>query len=250
MIRLGKTYGDLMVDVRSSNEKLAARARRVVRLATGVSDDEAERALAEADGSAKVAVVALLAGVDADDGARAARAGLGRTSRRRSSDEARRRSRARRRGARPGRRRGRRRRRSRPTASPARNGRGCIAVPGFVDLQVNGFGGVDFMGADADGYAPRRRGAARDRRHRVPADLHLRARGGPARGARQRAARPARPAPARRPPRGAVPLGQAPRRPPARGAARPRPGAARAPARRRAGAADDARARAARAPTS
>jgi len=66
MIRLGKTYGDLMVDVRSSNAKLAARARRVVRLATGVSDDEAERALAEADGSAKVAVVALLAGLDTE----------------------------------------------------------------------------------------------------------------------------------------------------------------------------------------
>jgi N-acetylmuramic acid 6-phosphate etherase len=65
MIRLGKTYGDLMVDVRSSNEKLAARARRVVRLAADVSEEEAERALAEADGSAKVAVVALLAGVDA-----------------------------------------------------------------------------------------------------------------------------------------------------------------------------------------
>jgi N-acetylmuramic acid 6-phosphate etherase len=65
MIRLGKTYGDLMVDVRSSNEKLAARARRVVRLAADVSEAEAERALAEADGSAKVAVVALLAGVDA-----------------------------------------------------------------------------------------------------------------------------------------------------------------------------------------
>jgi len=65
MIRLGKTYDGLMVDVRSSNEKLAARARRVVRLATGVSDGEAERALADADGSAKVAVVALLAGVDA-----------------------------------------------------------------------------------------------------------------------------------------------------------------------------------------
>ena len=40
-------------------------------------------------------------------------------------------------------------------ASP--NGRG-IAVPGFVDLQVNGFGGVDFLDADADGY--RRAGAA------------------------------------------------------------------------------------------
>jgi N-acetylmuramic acid 6-phosphate etherase len=65
MIRLGKTYGDLMVDVRPSNEKLAARARRVVRAATGVSDDEAEQALAVANGSAKVAIVALLADVDA-----------------------------------------------------------------------------------------------------------------------------------------------------------------------------------------
>ena len=50
----------------AANAKLAARARRVVRLATGVSDDEAERALAEADGSAKVAVVALLAGLDTE----------------------------------------------------------------------------------------------------------------------------------------------------------------------------------------
>jgi N-acetylmuramic acid 6-phosphate etherase len=66
MIRLGKTYGDLMVDVRTSNEKLEARARRIVRLATGVSDDEAEEALAAAGGSAKVAVVSLLADVDAD----------------------------------------------------------------------------------------------------------------------------------------------------------------------------------------
>ena len=65
MIRLGKTYGDLMVDVRTSNEKLAARARRIVREATGVSDEEAEAALAESGGSAKVAIVALLAGTDA-----------------------------------------------------------------------------------------------------------------------------------------------------------------------------------------
>jgi N-acetylmuramic acid 6-phosphate etherase len=65
MIRLGKTYGDLMVDVRTSNEKLAARARRIVRAATGVSEDEAEAALAEADGSAKVAIVALVGGTDA-----------------------------------------------------------------------------------------------------------------------------------------------------------------------------------------
>jgi N-acetylglucosamine-6-phosphate deacetylase len=39
----------------------------------------------------------------------------------------------------------------------SRRGRG-IAVPGFVDLQVNGFGGVDFLDADADGY--RRAGEA------------------------------------------------------------------------------------------
>jgi N-acetylmuramic acid 6-phosphate etherase len=64
MIRLGKTYGDLMVDVRASNEKLEARARRVVREATGVSDDEAREALEAADGSAKVAVVSLLAELD------------------------------------------------------------------------------------------------------------------------------------------------------------------------------------------
>jgi N-acetylmuramic acid 6-phosphate etherase len=66
MIRLGKTFGELMVDVRASNEKLEARARRVVALATGVSAEEAERALAAADGSAKVAIVSLLGGVDAD----------------------------------------------------------------------------------------------------------------------------------------------------------------------------------------
>jgi N-acetylmuramic acid 6-phosphate etherase len=76
MIRLGKTYGDLMIDVRASNAKLAARARRVVRMAAGVSEDEAETALAAAGGSAKVAVVALLREVDVDEArARLERAG-------------------------------------------------------------------------------------------------------------------------------------------------------------------------------
>jgi N-acetylglucosamine-6-phosphate deacetylase len=37
------------------------------------------------------------------------------------------------------------------------NGRG-VAVPGFVDLQVNGFAGVDLMGADIDGYRRLRAG--------------------------------------------------------------------------------------------
>jgi N-acetylmuramic acid 6-phosphate etherase len=66
MIRLGKTYGDLMVDVAATNEKLRARARRAVQLATGASDDEIDGALAAAHGSAKVAIVSLFAGIDAD----------------------------------------------------------------------------------------------------------------------------------------------------------------------------------------
>ena len=70
MIRLGKTYGDLMVDVATTNEKLSARARRAVRLATGADDEEVDRALVQADGSAKVAIVALLADVDSDEARR------------------------------------------------------------------------------------------------------------------------------------------------------------------------------------
>ena len=66
MIRLGKTYGDLMVDVHATNEKLRERVRRIVRQATGASEDEADRALEAADGSAKVAIVSLLAGLDAE----------------------------------------------------------------------------------------------------------------------------------------------------------------------------------------
>ena len=65
MIRIGRTFGNLMVDVQGTNEKLRARALRIVELATGVSEDEAGQALAEADGSAKVAIVALLGDVDA-----------------------------------------------------------------------------------------------------------------------------------------------------------------------------------------
>jgi N-acetylmuramic acid 6-phosphate etherase len=66
MVRLGKTYGDLMVDVAGTNEKQRARARRAVRLATGADEDGVDEALAAADGSAKVAIVSLLAGVDAN----------------------------------------------------------------------------------------------------------------------------------------------------------------------------------------
>jgi N-acetylmuramic acid 6-phosphate etherase len=66
MIRLGRTFGNLMVDVRATNEKLRARARRIVQLATGATAAEVERALSEADGNAKVAIVSLLTGLDSD----------------------------------------------------------------------------------------------------------------------------------------------------------------------------------------
>jgi N-acetylmuramic acid 6-phosphate etherase len=64
MIRLGKTYGNLMVDVRASNDKLRARSRRIVALATGANDADIERALTEAAGEVKTAILILLAEVD------------------------------------------------------------------------------------------------------------------------------------------------------------------------------------------
>jgi N-acetylmuramic acid 6-phosphate etherase len=65
MIRLGKVFDNLMVDVVAGNEKLRARARRIVQTVTGATTEEADEALAAADGSAKVAIVSLLAGLDA-----------------------------------------------------------------------------------------------------------------------------------------------------------------------------------------
>ena len=101
MIRLGKTYGNLMVDVAATNEKLRERVRAIVRVATGAEAGQADEALEAAGGSAKVAIVSLLAGVDA--AAARERLDVVRRQRARSRcDEARRRSCARRREARPG----------------------------------------------------------------------------------------------------------------------------------------------------
>ncbi|MEU2268786.1 N-acetylmuramic acid 6-phosphate etherase [Streptomyces olindensis] len=70
MIRLGKTYGNLMVDVRASNDKLRARSHRIVALATGADDQEIERALSATDGEVKNAILAILAAVDGPTAAR------------------------------------------------------------------------------------------------------------------------------------------------------------------------------------
>ncbi|MFY0405970.1 N-acetylmuramic acid 6-phosphate etherase [Solicola sp. PLA-1-18] len=65
MVRLGKTYGNLMVDLRASNDKLRARSWRIVREATGASDADVDAAMAASDGEVKVAIAVLTGGVDA-----------------------------------------------------------------------------------------------------------------------------------------------------------------------------------------
>jgi N-acetylmuramic acid 6-phosphate etherase len=67
MIRLGKTYGNLMVDVDATNDKLRARVRSIVRHATGEPTARVDQALAAAGGDAKVAIVSLLTGLGAEE---------------------------------------------------------------------------------------------------------------------------------------------------------------------------------------
>lgn len=67
MIRLGKTYGNLMVDVQPSNSKLRDRAIRIVAEATGLDRDAAETVLARAGNDVKTAIVMELLDVPADE---------------------------------------------------------------------------------------------------------------------------------------------------------------------------------------
>lgn len=64
MVRLGKTYGSLMVDVRATNVKLRERAIRIVRSITGADRETAESTLVSVDFTVKEAVVMLARGVD------------------------------------------------------------------------------------------------------------------------------------------------------------------------------------------
>jgi N-acetylmuramic acid 6-phosphate etherase len=58
MVRLGKTFGNLMVDVQATNQKLVARSQRIVALAAGIDAAAAASALARAGGEVKTAIVA------------------------------------------------------------------------------------------------------------------------------------------------------------------------------------------------
>lgn len=60
MVRMGKVYGNLMVDVQATNEKLVRRAQNLVCEATGVQREEAETILAKCNNNVKVAIVCIL----------------------------------------------------------------------------------------------------------------------------------------------------------------------------------------------
>ncbi|MFY8273053.1 N-acetylmuramic acid 6-phosphate etherase [Pseudoalteromonas sp. SSDWG2] len=68
MIRSGKVYRNLMVDVNASNDKLKARAVRIVMQATECTEQEAVEALTHAEQSAKLAILMLLTGKTAEQG--------------------------------------------------------------------------------------------------------------------------------------------------------------------------------------
>ncbi|MFD5599037.1 N-acetylmuramic acid 6-phosphate etherase [Leucobacter sp. NPDC058333] len=66
MVRLGRTYGDLMIEVNASNEKLRERAVRMVMRISGAPRDDAQRALEATDYAVPVASLMLLRGLSAD----------------------------------------------------------------------------------------------------------------------------------------------------------------------------------------
>ena len=65
MIKLGKVYGNLMVDLKASNKKLEDRARRLIIYATGAAPETAGRYLEQAGGHVKLAILMLKSGLDA-----------------------------------------------------------------------------------------------------------------------------------------------------------------------------------------
>ncbi|MCG8922173.1 N-acetylmuramic acid 6-phosphate etherase [Lentzea sp. CC55] len=71
MVKLGRTYSNLMVSMRATNAKLRGRTIRILHEATGLPVDDCERALADASGDLKVALVHLLSGEPAERAAAA-----------------------------------------------------------------------------------------------------------------------------------------------------------------------------------
>ncbi len=70
MVLLGKTYGNLMVDLRATNAKLQARALRILQRLTSLNAEEAQRRLAECGGELKTAIVAVKRSLSPDEARR------------------------------------------------------------------------------------------------------------------------------------------------------------------------------------
>lgn len=66
MVRIGKTYGNLMVDLRATNEKLVRRAIRLIRLVTEADEAEAKRLFDASGGDTKLAIMMGLSGLEAE----------------------------------------------------------------------------------------------------------------------------------------------------------------------------------------
>lgn len=66
MVRIGKTFGNLMVDLRATNSKLRERTRRIVQQLTGLDAQAAQQLLDQCGGELKTALVCQLRGVDPD----------------------------------------------------------------------------------------------------------------------------------------------------------------------------------------
>jgi N-acetylmuramic acid 6-phosphate etherase len=78
MIRLGKTYGNLMVDLRAWNDKLIDRSQRIVMETTGLGRAEARDVIQAADGKVKTAIVMARRRVSRDEAERLLEEHLGR----------------------------------------------------------------------------------------------------------------------------------------------------------------------------
>jgi len=70
MIRIGKVYENMMIDLQMTNQKLVERSKRIVMIITGVSYEEAEKYLKEAKGNVKTALVMILANVPYEEAVR------------------------------------------------------------------------------------------------------------------------------------------------------------------------------------
>ncbi len=163
MVRLGKTYGNLMVDVRPTNEKLRFRATRIVAEITGASEDLVTRALTACEWRPKVAAAMIIGELDARAASDLLDAHQGRLREALDAMAPR---------VTPGRRGGAAARRRLGVAAAFVDGELIggdvevdaqrivavglpgeghgIAIPGFVDAQINGYFGIDLLNADVE----------------------------------------------------------------------------------------------------